>query len=390
MGRPGQPAELAAIYVCSPRANRATRPARCSPRSADAAGRDRFQPCRSVAHGAGTMRPARVLHPLDNIVWHSPDRPRTRSSRAAAARCAGTRAASRRSSASRTRAARFRGARGPSATPDEDFYCDGWSGDAPPGWHVAADSTMFKMVWEGAPPRTPTTTGCDRGRGREHAAQALALAGSRSPDRSAPARSSSAITSACSTASASSRWQASACRRARCARSAACARIRTFQGRGFARRLMRKLVRRQMLRGRHRSCMSCATTDRARAVRAHGVSHVPRIAGAARRSGGDFMAARTHARGSGRARRPHDDRIRHVMVRLLPRRASASSLRARKASARPAHTRRGRAQDVRWAARIAVKLWPTLVFLQDGKRGRAPRASRRGDAIAEALARIDA
>jgi hypothetical protein len=36
--------------------------------------------------------------------------------------------------------------------PREDFYCDGWSGEPPADWHVAADSTMFKMVWEGTEP----------------------------------------------------------------------------------------------------------------------------------------------------------------------------------------------------------------------------------------------
>lgn len=57
----------------------------------------------------------------------------------------------------------------------EHFYCDGWSGAAPSGWRVDTESTMFKMVWDGetpahdaAPEAIPLTA--------EHAAAALALA----------------------------------------------------------------------------------------------------------------------------------------------------------------------------------------------------------------------
>jgi hypothetical protein len=35
--------------------------------------------------------------------------------------------------------------------PGEHFYCVGWSGVAPAGWHVDEETTMFKMIWE-APP----------------------------------------------------------------------------------------------------------------------------------------------------------------------------------------------------------------------------------------------
>lgn len=34
----------------------------------------------------------------------------------------------------------------------ESFYCDIWSGDAPAGWTIEKEATMFKMVWEGSPP----------------------------------------------------------------------------------------------------------------------------------------------------------------------------------------------------------------------------------------------
>jgi GNAT superfamily N-acetyltransferase len=40
----------------------------------------------------------------------------------------------------------------PYCKPDERLYCDGWSGAIPKGWCVDAESTMFKMVWESARP----------------------------------------------------------------------------------------------------------------------------------------------------------------------------------------------------------------------------------------------
>ena len=38
---------------------------------------------------------------------------------------------------------------GPFVEVGEEFYCDGWSGPAPDGWHVKAEATMFRMVWDG-------------------------------------------------------------------------------------------------------------------------------------------------------------------------------------------------------------------------------------------------
>ncbi|MYM70015.1 GNAT family N-acetyltransferase [Pseudoduganella sp. FT55W] len=57
----------------------------------------------------------------------------------------------------------------------EHFYCDGWSGAAPPGWRIEVESTMFRMLWDGqlpaadpAPDALPLRAG--------HAPQALELA----------------------------------------------------------------------------------------------------------------------------------------------------------------------------------------------------------------------
>jgi GNAT superfamily N-acetyltransferase len=57
----------------------------------------------------------------------------------------------------------------------EEFYTDGWSGAVPRGWALKVESSMFKMVWDGA----ASTGGQAREAmrlGREHAAQALELA----------------------------------------------------------------------------------------------------------------------------------------------------------------------------------------------------------------------
>ena len=40
----------------------------------------------------------------------------------------------------------------PFCAPGEHFYTDGWSGPVPAGWLLEAESTMFKMVWEGGTP----------------------------------------------------------------------------------------------------------------------------------------------------------------------------------------------------------------------------------------------
>lgn len=57
----------------------------------------------------------------------------------------------------------------------EHFYCDGWSGPAPAGWQIDAESTMFRMVWNGLTPERDVAPDAVA-LGPEHAQQAFDLA----------------------------------------------------------------------------------------------------------------------------------------------------------------------------------------------------------------------
>lgn len=66
----------------------------------------------------------------------------------------------------------------PFCTPGEQFYCDQWTGPAPADWSIEAEASMVKMIWDGGappaeaagerPPATPLTGA--------HAPDALRLA----------------------------------------------------------------------------------------------------------------------------------------------------------------------------------------------------------------------
>ena len=58
---------------------------------------------------------------------------------------------------------------------DEQFYCEGWTGKAPAGWRIDAESTMFRMVWNGPRPSADAAPDAISLR-PEHASQALELA----------------------------------------------------------------------------------------------------------------------------------------------------------------------------------------------------------------------
>ncbi|MHB1201108.1 MAG: GNAT family N-acetyltransferase [Polaromonas sp.] len=115
-----------------------------------------------------------MKHLLDNIAWHSLSGPH-------AAYATGTDDARRYAPGfspiigfADTERPNFH-ALAPFCRADEHFYCDGWSGAAPTGWRIEAETTLFKMVWEAAMPATGEVPEAVQ-LGPEHAPQALELA----------------------------------------------------------------------------------------------------------------------------------------------------------------------------------------------------------------------
>ncbi|MBE2215863.1 MAG: GNAT family N-acetyltransferase [Opitutaceae bacterium] len=89
--------------------------------------------------------------PLDNIIWHTLSGPHAEFS-------AGTERARRYAPGfspilgfAEPESPDFAGI-APFCEPGEHFYCAHWSGKAPADWVIEAESTMFQMVWSGAPP----------------------------------------------------------------------------------------------------------------------------------------------------------------------------------------------------------------------------------------------
>ena len=130
----------------------------------------------------------------------------------------------------------------------ETMYCDGWAGAAPPGWEIGADTTMFKMVWDAsvlAEDPAPDAIALDDARRDE----AFDLAMLTRPGPFGPRTIElgdyfGILDGGKLVAMAGERMHAGTLREI----SGVCTHPQ-FQGRGFARRLMGKLVRRAMLRG---------------------------------------------------------------------------------------------------------------------------------------------
>jgi len=132
--------------------------------------------------------------------------------------------------------------------PGERFYCSGWSGDAPAGWRVEFEATIVKMVWEGELPAVDDAPDAVR-LGPEHVAQALALAELTHPGPFARRTMELGDYFGCFDgdrllAMAGERMHAGDLREI----SGVCTDPEA-QGRGLARRLVSKLVRRQTQRG---------------------------------------------------------------------------------------------------------------------------------------------
>lgn len=132
---------------------------------------------------------------------------------------------------------------------DEHFYTAGWRGAAPAGWQVEVDATMLQMVWDGPPPEAggapeamPLSVGA-------HGAAALELATLTKPGPFGPRTLElgdyiGVFDGAHLVAMAGERMRAGPLIEI----SGVCTRP-GWQGRGLARRLMEKLVRRQVQRG---------------------------------------------------------------------------------------------------------------------------------------------
>lgn len=132
--------------------------------------------------------------------------------------------------------------------PGEHFYCGGWSGEPPAGWQLEAESTMFLMVWEGAPPERDEAPDAQP-LGAAHADQALALAELTRPGPFGLRTIELGEYFGCFegdrlVAMAGERMHAGPWREI----SGVCT-LPERQGRGLARRLMLKLIQRQVQRG---------------------------------------------------------------------------------------------------------------------------------------------
>lgn len=187
-----------------------------------------------------------VLHLLDNIVWHA----LTGVQATFAAGAGGARRYARGFSPIVGFADPERpdfAALAPHCDAGERFYCDGWSGAAPAGWQVEAETTMFKMVWQGALP--PPADEPVQPLQAAHAVQALELAALTRPGPFGPRTIElgdylGVFDGERLVAMAGERMHAARLREI----SGVCTHP-AQQGRGLARRLMLELVRRQLQRG---------------------------------------------------------------------------------------------------------------------------------------------
>lgn len=136
----------------------------------------------------------------------------------------------------------------PFCEPGESFYTDGWSGPVPAGWRIELESTMFKMLWAGELPPAGTAPEALR-LGPADVGQALELAALTRPGPFGPRTIElgdyfGVFDGERLLAMAGERAFAGNLREV----SGICTHPQA-QGRGLARRLTAKLVRRQLLRG---------------------------------------------------------------------------------------------------------------------------------------------
>ncbi|MDM0115095.1 GNAT family N-acetyltransferase [Variovorax sp. J22R133] len=132
--------------------------------------------------------------------------------------------------------------------PGEQLYCDGWSGAAPSGWQIDAEASMHKMVWQSPSMPAEDETLAAVPLGPQHSAQAVELAALTRPGPFGPRTIElgeyfGLLEVERLIAMAGERTRAGALHEI----SGVCTHP-DFQGRGLARRLMDKLIRRQLQR----------------------------------------------------------------------------------------------------------------------------------------------
>lgn len=136
----------------------------------------------------------------------------------------------------------------PFCEPGEHFYCDGWSGAAPGSWRIDVEDVMLKMIFDAPMPEMDEAPDAIR-LGTQHVAQALELVGLTRPGPFGPRTLELGDYFGCFeegrlVAMAGERMRAASLREI----SGVCTHP-DVQGRGLARRLMHKLIRREMQRG---------------------------------------------------------------------------------------------------------------------------------------------
>lgn len=136
----------------------------------------------------------------------------------------------------------------PYFAPGETFYIEGWTGAAPPGWRIEVDATMVCMLWQGGTPDNDPAPDAVALDGR-HAEQALALA---TLTRPGPFGIRTIELGEYFGVFDGERLVAMAGERSAVPGHREISGVCThpdYQGRGLAKQLMVKLIRRQMLRG---------------------------------------------------------------------------------------------------------------------------------------------
>ena len=187
-----------------------------------------------------------MKHLLDNIFWHALSGPQ--------AKFAAGNHAARRYAPGFSPIVAFADQHQPDLSalaafcdPGEHFYTEGWTGATPAGWQIKVESTMLKMVWEADMPPADEAPDAVRIEAK-HAPQALELAELTHPGpfglRTLELGEYFGVFDGRRLiAMAGERSHAGMLREI----SGVCTHP-DFQGRGLAKRLMLKLIRREMLR----------------------------------------------------------------------------------------------------------------------------------------------